>query len=123
MLINSWLPTYRPYLQYFYNESITRGIFAKCFKTARITPIYKAGNKRHVKNYRPISSLPFLSKVFEILVHSRLYSFYDNFGIFYEEQYGFLKNNSATDAILRFTDEIYETFNSKKSLASVFLDF
>ena len=112
-----------PILATLYNESITLGIFPKCFKTARITPIYKAGSKKHVKNYRPISSLPFLSKVFEKLVHSRLYSFFDKFGIFYKEQYGFLKNKSTTDAILRFTDEIYEAFNSKKPLISVFLDF
>ena len=68
--------------------------------------MYKAANKKYVKNYRAISSLSFLSKVFEKLVHSRLYSFFDKFGIFYKEQYGFLKNKSTTDAILRFKAEI-----------------
>ena len=42
------------------------------------------------------------------------------FETFYKEQYGFLEGKSSTDAILRFTDEIYENFNIKKSRISVF---
>ena len=43
--------------------------------------------------------------------------------MFYKEQYGFLKGRSTKNAILRYTDEVYESFNIKKSLISVFLDF
>ena len=43
--------------------------------------------------------------------------------MFYKEQYGFLKVRSTKKAILRFTDEVYESFNIKKSLISVFLNF
>ena len=42
---------------------------------------------------------------------------------FYKQQYGFLKGKTTTDAILRFSDEVYESFNNKKSLISVFLGF
>ena len=45
-----------PILSTLYNESVSLGIFPACFKTARITPIYKAGNRKFVKNYLPISS-------------------------------------------------------------------
>ena len=41
---------------------------------------------------------------------------------FYKEQYSFLKGKSITDAILRFTDEVYESFNNKKTIISVFSD-
>ena len=45
------------------------------------------------------------------------------FEIFNKEKYGFLKGISTTDDILRFTVEVYENCNNKKSLVSVFLDF
>ena len=53
------------------------GTFPACFKTARITPIYKASIRKYVENYRPIYSLSFLRKVFEKRKHSRLYHFFE----------------------------------------------
>ena len=64
----------------------------------------------------PNSYLPFLSKVFENHVHSRLCSFFDIFENFHREKYGFKKNKSTTETFFRFTDEIYETFNKRKQL-------
>ena len=66
-----------------------------------------------VKNYRPISFLPFIGKLFERLIHSRLYAFLDKYKVFYENQYGFLKNKSTTDAILKLTDECFSNLNQK----------
>ena len=87
--------------------------FPARFLTARITPIYKAGKRKFVKNYRPISSLPFLRKVFEKVIHSRLYIIFERFEIFYKEQYGLIKGKSTADAVLRFTVEVYDSFNNK----------
>ena len=42
---------------------------------ARVVPIFKAGDKKSVKNYRPISVLPFISKLFERMMYKRLFSF------------------------------------------------
>ena len=64
------------------NESIRLSILPNCFKIARVTSIHKVSNEKCVRNYRPISSLPLLSKVFEKLVHSRLYSFFDKLAFF-----------------------------------------
>ena len=50
---------------YIFNFSLAKGIFADDLKTARVTPVFKAGNKNEVKNYRPISILPCFSKILE----------------------------------------------------------
>ena len=75
-------------------------MFPSCLKNARVVPIHKSGSKSDVKNYRPISTLPFTGKLFEKLFHSRLYQAFEKFNIFCKDHYGFLKNKSATDAIL-----------------------
>ena len=92
-------------------------------KIGRIIPLHKSGVKTVKSNYRPISTLPFLSKVYERVIHTRLLKFLTKFGVLYPDQYGFLKNKSTTDAILKFSDCCYANFNDKNFLISVFLDF
>ena len=105
-----------PVLASLFNESVTNGIFPACLKVARVVPIHKSGSKTEIKNYRPISTLPFIGKLFERLIHSRLYSFFEKYEVFYENQYGFLKNKSTTDAILSFVDQCYSNFDNKTHL-------
>ena len=64
-----------PVLRYLFNLSMTFGECPKSFEISKITPTQKSGNQRDVKNYRSISSLPFFSKVFEIILHNRLFKF------------------------------------------------
>ena len=106
-----------------FNESLLEGTFPDCLKLAKIIPIFKSGDAKSVKNYRPISMLPFLSKVFERLMYSRLISFLEKHKILCNEQFGFRKNSNTSDAILEFLDNAYSAIDSKENLISVFLDF
>ena len=54
------------------NSSFISGIFPQQLKIARITPIFKNGLKTNPSNYRPISSLPYISKIFERCMTTRL---------------------------------------------------
>ena len=99
------------------------GIFPSCLKTARVIPIHKAGSKFKVNNYRPISTLQFLSKVIEKLIHSRITNFFERFNLFFKNQFGFLKKRPTNDAVLEFTEFCYSALNEKKSTATVLLDF
>ena len=56
-------------LAFIINLAIKTGIFPNDLKMARITPAYKSGAKDSFDNYRPISILPALSKIFERCVH------------------------------------------------------
>ena len=53
-----------PVISLLFNESVCVGEFPSIFKLARVVPIYKGGDRTLVNNYRPISILPFISKVF-----------------------------------------------------------
>ena len=112
-----------PVLSEMFNYSISNGIYPDFFKKARVVPIHKADDKHCINNYRPISTLHFLNKVFEKLMYKRLICFLDHFNILYERQFGFLSKRSTADAMLQFTDEVYNTFNNNKYLIAIYLDF
>ncbi|XP_053691323.1 uncharacterized protein LOC128739848 [Sabethes cyaneus] len=57
-----------------FNSSLTSGVFPSIWKHASITPIHKSGSRNNIENYRGISILNSISKVFEKIVHHWLYS-------------------------------------------------
>ena len=59
-------------LQYLFNLSFKTCIFQNDLKIAKSTPIFKAGNNTEVSNYRPMSVLPFFSKIFQRVMYNRL---------------------------------------------------
>ena len=61
------------YLTYILNLSISTGVFVVDWKDARVIPIYKEGDRRNLGNYRPISILPIVSKVFEKEIFKQFY--------------------------------------------------
>ena len=59
----------------FYNFSLQVCIFPELLKIARVAPVFKSSDPENIDNYRPISSLPVLSKLFERLTLNRMLSF------------------------------------------------
>ena len=64
-----------PSLTCIFNLSLRAGTYIDEWKFARVIPIYKSEDKRKCKNYRPISVLPIISKIFEGEVFSQIYGF------------------------------------------------
>ena len=59
-------------LQQLFNQSLITGEFPSNLKTADVTPVIKKNNLLSQKNYRPVSVLPIISKVFEILMQNQI---------------------------------------------------
>ena len=104
------------------NDSFKEGIVPDSLKVACITPIFKSGDKQCTSNYRPISVLPLFSKVFERCVYERLLNFITKCNIITQQQFGFQKGLSCSDAISKLLEYIYSAINEKKFVISVFLD-
>ena len=104
------------------NDSFVSGVFPDQLKIARVTPIFKNGSRTDPYNYRPISSLPFISKIFETLFKNRLLSFLEKHSIITSSQYGFLKGKNTCHALLDLTEFIYKNLDEKNHVHSVFVD-
>ena len=68
--------------------------------------------KIKLKNYRPISILPFFSKVFEKIVANHVIEFLDKHNILYEKQFGFRKCHSTSHAIITLVEKVSRALDS-----------
>ena len=98
------------------------GIFPDTWKLAMITPIYKSGQKLDLCNYRPISLLSVLSKLFEKIVHDQVSKFMKENGLFSNCQHGFRQLHSTVTSLIGLTDLWFSNIDRKKVNISVFLD-
>ena len=78
-----------PSLTYIFNLSVSTGIFVDDWKDARVNPVYKEGCRRNIGNYRPVSILPIVSKVFEKEVFRQLYQYLNESSLLSKFQSGF----------------------------------
>ena len=93
-------------LSWIANICFSTGVHPDKLKLAKVIPIYKKGSKTLTSNYRPISLLSNLNKIFEKLVFSRVYSFIDKNNSIYNLQYGFRPKYSTNHALITITEKI-----------------
>ena len=68
-------------------------------------------NSNSTANYRPISMLPFLSKMFEKLMCARLESYLKSSNTLCTNQFGSHKNSNTSAAIIEFLDYVYSSLD------------
>ena len=111
-----------PTLEHLYNNCMRNGVFPNELKVGNISPIYKNGNEEHLENYRPVSTLPIFSKIFEKIIYSRLYNFLISKNILHENQFGFRKGHSTSHALNYSVEEINKELISGKHVVGIFID-
>ena len=112
-----------PILARIYNIMIESGVYPSSLKSARVTPVFKKGDRLNPTNYRPISVLKSINKIFERLLLSRLESFFETHNIITAHQYGFRKNRGTDDAIMDILGSIRNSMLSKRYCIATFFDF
>ena len=75
-----------------------------CYPLARVSPIFKKGKKDDPNNYRPISVIPVVAKLFEKLVHEQLYNYLNDNDLLANCQSGFRSLHSTLTALLEATE-------------------
>ena len=92
------------------NKSLAQGLFPQSLKRAQIMLIFKIKDKLNIANYRPISILPVISKVYVKVFYSILYDYFSTNNILSLSQFGFRSGASTEHALLNFTDDSLKFF-------------
>ena len=87
-----------------YNSSMETGVFPDLWKFARVTPIFKSGNKSNANNYRPISIISVFARIFEKIIHDQLHNFLTINNILTSSQSAFRKLHSTITSLINCTD-------------------
>ena len=110
------------HLSGFLNQFMARGIFPDILKIGKVSPFYKKGDPQLLDNYRPVSVIPLLGKIFEKIIYRRLYGFLSSANIIYDKQFGFRKNHSTSHAVNYSINHILKELESKNHVIGIFID-
>ena len=106
-----------------FNKCLKESCFPNCWKVLLVVLVFKnVGERSTAKNYRPVSLLSMVSKVFEKLVNNRIVDHLEKYGLFSDFQYGFRSSRSTADLLIVVSDRIARTFNRSGATRAVALD-
>jgi len=111
----------RPLL-FIFSKSLSTGKVPDKLKVAKISPIFKNGDKLNVTNYRPISLLSNFAKILEKIVHTKLSFFPESKNLLSSDQFGFRSGHSTSHPAVHLMNYLAESMNKKHHAAAIFCD-
>lgn len=105
------------------DNSFLCGIFPNKLKLGKVIPVLKKGSRQDKDNYRPISVLAVLSKIYEKAKYKRLYGHLECHNILYWLQFGFRQECSTNHALISITESIRYTVDNNEFGCDIFIDF
>ena len=104
-LLKTATPRLTTSLAYIFNLSLSKGVFPREWKVAKVSPLHKSGSRNCVENYRPIFILPVVAKIFEREVHKQLFQHLVDNDLLHPCQHGFRPKRSTHTALIRVVDD------------------
>ena len=115
-------PFIAPSITKLINLSFSLNVFPSCWKTVKVTPIFKSADPIDVIN-RPISVLPILCEIAERHVHNALYSFLCENDLIYIRQSGFRSKHSTETALIKIIDDLLFNLDNDRVSGMVLVDY
>ena len=109
-------------LTYIINSSIKTGKYPTNWKTAKVVPLHKTGDKQVLKNYRPLALLPVPGMILERVVAIQIENFFENNRLFGSFQFGFRSKKSTISEMLSLFDNLLEAKETKKEILVILYD-
>jgi hypothetical protein len=109
-------------LHYLFNLSLSLGIFPDYWKTSFIRPIPKSSSDlSNISNYRPISLLSLIPKLFESIVANKIFPVLNH--VIIDDQHGFRRNKSTITNLLNFRNFISDALSCGSNVDVIYTDF
>lgn len=122
-LLKNVKSTCAAYLCLIFSQSLTSGIMPDDWKTGKVVPVYKSGNRNSPLNYRPISLTSVPCKIMEHVIYSQIFNFLDSNEFFHPSQHGFRKGLSCETQLAQFVHDLQTNLDCNIQTDSIFLDF
>ncbi len=104
------------------NLSISQSSVPDNFKVAKLKPLFKKGSKLDPRNYRPISLLPLISKIYEKVIRDQTLSFLNENKLLHQYQSGFRKFHSTDTCLTYLNDKILKGIDSNLMTGLILID-
>ncbi|PJE78200.1 hypothetical protein CI610_02867 [invertebrate metagenome] len=105
-----------------FNLSLSTCVYPDVWKTANVMPLFKKNDRYSVTNYRPISLLSTVGKVFERVVYKHMHNFMLENSLFYQYQSGFMPGHSTVFQLIELYHNICLALEEKKHTCIIFCD-
>ena len=109
-------------LTFLINQTLTTSIFPRELKISRVKPLFKKGDPMLFFNYKPISLLSSISKIYEYVIFHQLLNYMDTNKLFYNDQYGFRRRHSTELSAVRFVTDLIKDMDNYKIPTTVLID-
>ena len=109
-------------LTYVINLSLRQGYIPPDWKRGHVTPIFKAGERDNMSNYRPISVLPVFSKILERIVYDKVFSYLNDLDVLSNKQFGFRRGHSTEMPLAIALNQITLALDQRQHSIGIFLD-
>ncbi|PJE77717.1 hypothetical protein CI610_03355 [invertebrate metagenome] len=109
-------------LSILFNMSFNQKSFPEIWKKGVVLPLFKKGDRHLVSNYRPITLLSCIGKVFERVVFKHIYNYFHENSLFYEKQSGFMSCHSTVHQLIEIYHNICCSLEEKKHACLIFCD-
>jgi hypothetical protein len=123
-MLKTHLAALAPTMSAIINQSLSSGIFPSEWKSALVTPLLKKSSldPSVPNNYRPVSNLPFISKVTERVVAKQLTNYLQQNSLYPKFQSAYRANHSVETALLRVHNDILHAIDNQQGVILVLLD-
>ena len=109
-------------LTYIINSSILQGKYPTNWKVAKVVPLHKKGDRKSLKNYRPVALLSVAGMILERVVALQIEKFFESNRLFGSFQFGFRNKKSTISEMLTVFDTLLEAKEKKKEILLILYD-
>ena len=120
-LLKSAAPHIKDILLHIVNLNIEKH-FSNIWKIQLIRPSFKKSDRLIAENYRPVSNIPELSKIFEYAIFDQLIEHFLNNDLFHPNHHGFLPHHNTSTALAQMVDLWLKAAEDQELSATLLLD-
>jgi hypothetical protein len=122
IIIKDLTPFLAPILSHLFNKAIDEHEYPDSLKVTKLIELYKCKIKSNPANYRPISLLPIIGKIFDTLINNQMMAHLTAHDIISPTQYAFRPNSSTTLALQTILNNIHKHKSQRHPLLAIYID-